>query len=91
VYVECSHCRHGGCNRQDFLYAPAETGTPLLLPIPDAEIVFGRLIDKSECLAIMTNARLEDWFSLYLSKINKTGYQCPLLALCAEQSKPHEF
>ena len=90
VYVECSVCRHGGCGREDFLYAPAEDGTPLLLPVPDAEIVFGRLMDKSECLGTVSNARFEDLFCLYLKKL-KSGGQCPLLTVWAEQSKPDEF
>ena len=90
VYIECSVCRCGQCGREDFLFAPAEDGTPLFLPVVDAELVFGRMIDKSECLGTVSNARFEDLFSLYLR--NHSGDQpCPLLRVCAEQSKPEEF
>jgi len=91
IFIECSVCRCGNCEREDFLFAPAEDGTPLLLPVSDAEIVFGRMIDKSECLDIVSNARFEDLFCLYLKKFRETEPSCPLLKLCAEQSKLEDF
>ena len=91
VYIECSVCHGGGCGLEDFLYAPAEDGTPLLLPVSDAEIVFGRMIDKSECLGTVSNAKFKDLFFLYLKKFKGTEPSCPLINVCIEQSKPEEF
>ena len=91
VYIECRVCRCVRCGREDFLCAPAADGAPLMLPVPDAEIVFGRLIDKSECLGTVSNARFEELYRLYLDGFIGTEAPCPLLRVCAEQSKPENF
>ncbi|MDR1630762.1 MAG: hypothetical protein LBS36_11235 [Oscillospiraceae bacterium] len=91
VHIECNVCRYPPCDRQDFLFAPAEDGTPLLMPADDAEIVFGRMIDKSECLGMVSNARFQELFALFLKKYTGADPACPLLRLCAEQSKREDF
>jgi len=91
VYIECTCCKYGDCGAKDFLYAPGADGRPLFFPVSDAEIVYGRTLDKSECLLSMSNARFEELFSFYFKEFNEEGTQCPLLKVCAEQSKQEEF
>ena len=91
VFIECAVCHFGRCDQEDFLYAPAEDGTPLFLPVSDADIIFGRMIDKSECLGTVSNERFKDLFSLYFKKYKGSGSSCPFLQVCTEQSKPDEF
>jgi len=61
LYVDCRVCRIGRCDHPDFLYVPDEDGGVILLPVRDAEIVFGRMMDMSECLNVISNAQLSDF------------------------------
>ena len=61
-----------------------------MLPVRDAEIVFGRMMDKSECLGVVSNAQFNDLFAQYLKRFDGGKFPCALLRLCAEQSKQPE-
>jgi hypothetical protein len=92
-YIEC-----GGCNYEkekhcgDFLFVPAVTGQPILLPVHDAELLFDRLMDKSECLGVMGTLRFCELYGKHLSRAQSAPEgRCPLLheisqlkGICAE-------
>lgn len=87
IYVECSckvEPRPEGCG--DVLFSVASDGRAVLLPVPDAELIWGcRPLDKSECLLEMTSARLMAMCASWLSAgpINKAG--CPIFAVIRSQ------
>ena len=87
LYVDCRVCRLGRCDDPDFLYVPDENGGVIMLPVRDAEIVFGRMMDMSECLGVVSNAQFTDLFAQYLKRFDGEDCACVLLRLCAEQSK----
>jgi len=66
AYIECRCCQYEKpavcANQPDWLYVPAVDGSPLLLPVSDAEILFSRRIDKSECLLEISNVRFQALF-----------------------------
>jgi hypothetical protein len=90
LYIDCRVCRVGRCDHPDFLYVPDENGGVIILPVRDAEIVFGRMMDKSECLNVISNAQFADLFAQYLKRFEGGEYPCALLRLCTEQSKQPE-
>lgn len=80
MYIECRVCKYqraaccAAC--RDFLCVPDENGGLVLLPVQDAEILFDRLIDKSECLLTVSNAIFCD---LYRHYFRAADTQCPLV------------
>lgn len=93
IYVECSVCKAKakvpGCG--DFLFVPDEDGTPLLLPIWYAEIFSARVIDKSECLGLISNARFEDLFHKWLRTMAAEPSVCPLLDAAKKLHPPEKW
>lgn len=83
AFIECSACRwkrKPSC--PNFLFTVQADGTPVLLPEKDAEVLFGRLIDKTECTLQLSNFRFVDlyrpWFS---SHFKLDMLECPCLKL----------
>ena len=95
AYIECRHCKYEKSELcaeiPDLLYAPAMDGTPLLLPAADAEIIFARRLDKSECLLEMSNLRFQELFKQYITHYCDDKTHCPLLAICEKQSEPESW
>lgn len=73
------------------LCVPAADGTPLFLPVSDAEILFGRLLDKSECLLELSNLRFQELFRQYITQYCEDKTYCPLVAICRRQSEPEAW
>ena len=86
IYVECRCCKYKKpdiCAEQaDWLYVSDSEGTPLLLPVSDAKILFSRAIDKSECLLEISNLRFQALFQDYIMLRHHDSTQCPLLTFC---------
>ena len=78
LYIECSVCKYGGECR-DHLFVPDEDGTPLLLPVSDVELLIGRLVDKSECLGLVSNARFAALFHKWMQRLASDPAACPFL------------
>lgn len=91
VYIECRACKQERCDCRDLLYAPDDDGSPLLLPVRDAEILFGRLIDKSECLIEMSNAKFEALFSFHLKRLEPNLEGCSLCRALQQLSQPEDW
>lgn len=91
VYVECRYCKYERTNlcakQPDMLYVAAVDGSPLLLPVSDAEILFARRLDKTECLIEISNLRFQELFRLYISPYCEDKTHCPLLGICEKQEK----
>lgn len=86
AYIECRCCRYAKSSvcaeRPDWLYVPAADGTPLLLPVSDAETLFSCRIDKSECLLEISNVRFQALFRGYIMQHSPENLSCPLLIFC---------
>lgn len=80
LYIEC-HCKYGKQECADFLFAPDEVGRPILLPCRDAEILFARVLDKSECLGILSNLVFHELFRAWFDFYAPDPTQCPFLQL----------
>ena len=80
LYIECSICKYEKTDWcEDHLFAADSDGTPLLIPVSDANIVFARIADKSECLGIIKNVRFTDLFSQWFSDVCNNVNECPLV------------
>lgn len=81
LYIDCSGCKYEkepSCG--DFLFVPASTGQPVLLPVHDAELIFSLIVDKSECLCRMSNLIFEELYRRYLTRDQPVPEgKCPLL------------
>ena len=95
AYIECSCCKYEKADIcahvPDMLYVPAADGAPLLLPVSDAEILFARRLDKSECLLELSNLRFQELFKKYITQYCDDKTHCPLLAVCQKQSAPETW
>jgi hypothetical protein len=88
LYIDCSRCHFGGCDCDGFLFAPTEDGTPLLLPVCDARILFSHSIDFSECLGSIPNAYFCELFRLWLRPYRHDNTQCPLRSMIVYRAHP---
>lgn len=80
VYVDCSMCKFCKENHcGNFLFVPSCNGSPILLPVSDAEILTGHLIDKSECLGTISNLKFHELFSLWFKMNIDNDESCPFL------------
>ncbi len=95
AYIECRCCKYEKTDLctgvQDLLYVPDADGTPLLLPVADAEILFARRLDKSECLLELSNLRFQELFRRYIAQYCDDKAHCPLLTICEKQSEPESW
>ncbi|MEG0541817.1 MAG: hypothetical protein RR461_03075 [Angelakisella sp.] len=93
IYIECAVCKFGidqtTCG--DFLFAPDEDGTPLLIPVCDAEILAATVIDKSECLGIVTNLRFENLFGKWFRGLGTDHGLCPYLQAIKKLHPPEKW
>lgn len=79
LYIACSVCRYSKeqiCG--DFLFVPEASGRPVLLPVQDANTLFG-LIDKSECLGSIGNAVFGSLYQKWFEQWDNEN-QCPFLS-----------
>ena len=67
-------------------------GNPALITVKDANFIFATVIDKSECLAEMSNAKFKFLFENYIKKHTCKDSGCPLLQLTQiYECKSHEL
>lgn len=93
IYIECSCCKFDADVQScgDFLFVPGEDGTPLLLPVSDAAVLAARLIDKSECLGLVTNLRFENLFHKWFQSLSPETGSCPYLQAIKKLHAPAEW
>lgn len=83
AFIECRVCRYEkteACG--NFLCTVrSDDATPILLPEHDAEILFGRLIDRSECIADLSNARFLELYKPWIRCLKLAPEKCLLLEM----------
>jgi len=59
IYVWCRTCNaQESCENSGFLFHPDETGSPCILPLSDAALLFPRIPEPTECTGSMSIAAL---------------------------------
>ncbi len=90
MYISCNLCRYKKeecC--EDVLVSFDEDGFPAIITAKDADIIFGTIIDKSECVDEMNSYKFSSLFYKYFRKIQDEADQdCPFLK-AAKFCPPH--
>ena len=90
IYVRCVSCKTPGyCNGPHFLYHPDENGSPCVLPMADARMLFSRIPEPTECLSAITLEQFQSLYGLYFAKEALTDKPCPCFALLRHQEASH--
>lgn len=82
VYVTCSSCnleKQSCCD--DLLLSFDSDGVPSFITATDANFIFATIIDKSECLFEMSEAKCRCLFENYIKKTVMEEQNCPFLQL----------
>ena len=85
IYITCKVCRYKNedcCD--DILISFDENGQPILITVKDANIAFDTIIDKSECIVEMSNAKLMLILEQFIIKNTLSNNVCPLLQLAKQ-------
>lgn len=78
AYIKCDSCPASEkCQHKDALLVIDRKGTPVILPVPDAVILFSERPDAGECLFSMTKTQFTSLYKSYLSTLTHTEEQCP--------------
>ena len=84
IYVRCVSCKTPGyCNGPHFLYHPDENGSPCVLPMADARMLFSRIPEPTECLSAITLEQFQSLYGLYFAKEALTDKPCPCFCFTA--------
>lgn len=90
IYVTCSVCKHEKqecCD--DLLISFDADGLPTIIMAKDANFVFGTVMDKSECLCEMSNAKFKCLFNeFYIKHTDEKNPLCPLLQIVKRENSP---
>lgn len=89
IYITCSICKY---DRQeccdDCMVSFDNEGRPAVIGVVDANYIFGTVIDKSECLAEMSNAKFKCLFENYFNeKTSDEDSLCPFLQLISGKNR----
>ena len=82
IYITCSVCKHKkeSCC-EDILVSFDEDGKPTVIAVTDANLIFATIIDKSECLAEISNAKFKCLFENFIKKYTCEEAGCSFLQL----------
>lgn len=82
LYITCSVCKNKKdfCNG-DMLVSFDEAGAPVFISVTDANYIFATLIDKSECLGEISNAKFLNLFEEFFRKHTNSEDGCPFQQL----------
>ena len=87
-YVRCHKCRYTDtCEVPDFLFLTDCLGYPVILPIQDAQLLFGATPDPEECLLEMDILQFFLLFDSYLASLKAPSNLCPAVFIqkcCAD-------
>lgn len=82
IYITCSVCKHKKepcCD--DILVSFDADGIPTFVAVTDANYIFATIIDKSECLCEISNAKFMCLFESFIKKHIKDKNKCPFLQM----------
>lgn len=66
-----------------------KTGSPCVLPMADARMLFSRIPEPTECLSAITLEQFQSLYGLYFAKEALTDKPCPCFALLRHQEASH--
>lgn len=90
VYVRCVSCdTRSFCNGSHFLYHLDSSGIPYVLTMADAEMIFSRIPEPTECADAITLDEFLALYSSYLKSIHLASKPCPCIALLRYQENAH--
>ncbi|MFI3326491.1 MAG: hypothetical protein R3Y35_10010 [Clostridia bacterium] len=92
VYIECNICKYTKdyyC--QDFLFSPNKDGTPIIIPVSDIEVITSRIVDKSECLSVISNIKFQDLYSFWFEQFILSDKVCPYKNIVKQLGKPENW
>ena len=82
IYLTCRVCKYiKNSNCGDILVSFDTNGKANLITVANARKIFGTEIDKSECLAEMSNAKFMCLFDKLIQTHTTGDKECPLLQL----------
>lgn len=82
IYVWCRTCNaQESCENSGFLFHPDETGSPCILPLSDAALLFTRIPEPTECTGSMSIAAFTELYLPYLAAQKLPLKPCPIPAL----------
>ena len=82
IYVWCRTCNaQESCENSGFLFHPDETGSPCILPLSDAALLFPRIPEPTECTGSMSIAAFTELYLPYLAAQKLPLKPCPIPAL----------
>jgi len=80
AFIQCNACKHEKSEAcANLLFAIDKDGTPILMPEKDADVIFGRLIDMSECNFIISNFHFTRLYDSWLKEHSNNNHTCPML------------
>ena len=67
IYITCSVCKHKKESCCDDILASFDAdGNPTFIAVTDANFIFATIIDKSECLCEISNAKFKCLFEKFI-------------------------
>ena len=88
IYINCVNCRaKSSCNQPGFLFCPDHRAVPLVLPLPDADMLFACRPEPGECLAVFKDSVFLDMYAQFLKEQKILSPDCPCMALLDIQNK----
>lgn len=90
MYVACTVCKYQKENCcSDLLVSFGADGVPAVIMVTDANFLFGTIIDKTECLCEISNAKFRWLFENYLQRhADSNASLCPFLQLTKWEKFP---
>lgn len=91
IYITCNVCKfekQSCCD--DLLLSFDRGGIPSFIAVTDANYIFATIIDKSECLAEIGNAKCQCIFEQYIRNSVSEQSGCPFLSLVQKNDLEYE-
>lgn len=81
IYITCSVCKYSREECCDDMLASFDAdGIPTLIMAKDANFIYGTIMDKSECLCEISNAKFKCLYEKYFQKRSNGALPiCPFL------------
>ena len=92
VYIECHQkCALACGDNKDFLYTPGVNGVPIIVPVCDMELLFGRRLDKTECLTEFSVPRFSSLYGNWLEHCAPIKEKCRLMQAVQALNAPEDW
>lgn len=89
VYIECGSCPRAISRRcHNLLCTFDRNAIPILIPEQDAALLWGTVIDKSECQTVLSRAVFLEMYKSWISLHIRDPHACPLCNLHLPRDAP---